>query len=89
MKVFSKISHSTLKRMISFNHLSMKFFSTTPTKTNHGGLKDQDRIFTNLYKDGDPFIEGAMKRVRKHNIILIGRLASNKGHRTERPRLDY
>jgi hypothetical protein len=29
----------------------------------YGGLKDQDRIFTNLYKDGDPFIDGALKRV--------------------------
>jgi NADH dehydrogenase (ubiquinone) flavoprotein 1 len=28
----------------------------------HGNLSDQDRIFTNVYKDGDPFIEGAMKR---------------------------
>ena len=28
----------------------------------YGGLKDQDRIFTNLYKDGDPYIEGAIKR---------------------------
>lgn len=27
----------------------------------YGGLKDQDRIFTNLYKDESPFIEGAMK----------------------------
>ena len=33
------------------------------TKRTHGGLKDQDRIFTNLYKDEDPFIEGALKRV--------------------------
>jgi hypothetical protein len=33
------------------------------TKKTYGGLKDQDRIFTNLYKDGDPFIEGALKRV--------------------------
>ena len=33
------------------------------TKRTYGGLKDQDRIFTNLYKDGDPFIEGALKRV--------------------------
>ena len=31
--------------------------------TSHGGLKDQDRIFTNVYKDGDPFIDGALKRV--------------------------
>jgi len=35
---------------------------TTPRK--HGGLKDQDRIFTNLYRDGDQFIEGALKRVK-------------------------
>ena len=35
-------------------------FSTT-----HGGLKDQDRIFTNLYRDGDPGIKGAVKRVWK------------------------
>ena len=28
----------------------------------HGNLQDQDRIFTNVYKDNDPFIEGAMKR---------------------------
>lgn len=33
------------------------------TKRTYGGLKDQDRIFTNLYKDGDPFIDGALKRV--------------------------
>jgi hypothetical protein len=30
----------------------------------YGGLKDQDRIFTNLYRQGDPFLEGAKKRVR-------------------------
>jgi len=29
---------------------------------NYGGLKDQDRIFTNVYKDEDPFIDGALKR---------------------------
>lgn len=28
----------------------------------YGNLSDQDRIFTNVYKDQDPFIEGAMKR---------------------------
>jgi hypothetical protein len=33
------------------------------TKRQYGGLKDQDRIFTNLYKDGDPFIDGALRRV--------------------------
>jgi hypothetical protein len=30
-------------------------------------LKDSDRIFTNVYRDGDPFIEGALKRVRIKN----------------------
>lgn len=33
----------------------------------HGGLKDQDRIFTNLYRDSDPYIVGATKRVPKLN----------------------
>lgn len=28
----------------------------------YGNLKDQDRIFTNLYRDDDPFIKGALKR---------------------------
>ena len=53
-----------------FNKIfSVKLFSTVPqTKDSgvirtYGGLKDQDRIFTNVYRDGDPFIEGALKRV--------------------------
>jgi hypothetical protein len=33
-------------------------------KASYGGLSDQDRIYTNLYKDGDPFIKGALQRVR-------------------------
>ena len=28
-----------------------------PEKTSYGGLKDEDRIFTNLYNEGDPFIK--------------------------------
>ena len=39
------------------------------TKRQYGGLKDQDRIFTNLYKDGDPFIDGALKRVRNLKVV--------------------
>ncbi len=35
--------------------------SVGPTRA-YGNLSDQDRIFTNLYKDEDPFIEGALKR---------------------------
>lgn len=33
-----------------------------PEKTVFGGLKDEDRIFTNLYGLHDPFLKGAMKR---------------------------
>jgi hypothetical protein len=38
-----------------------------PPKKVHGNLKDSDRIFTNVYRDGDPFIEGAIKRVQYIN----------------------
>jgi len=31
-------------------------------KTSFGGLKDEDRIFTNLYGQHDPFLKGALKR---------------------------
>ncbi|GMH40582.1 hypothetical protein BSKO_08486 [Bryopsis sp. KO-2023] len=31
-------------------------------RTSFGGLKDQDRIFTNLYARHDPFLDGALKR---------------------------
>lgn len=39
----------------------------------HGGLKDEDRIFTNLYCQGDPFIKvlAATAQVScPHNICL-------------------
>lgn len=39
----------------------MRGFSSTE-RTSFGGLKDQDRIFTNLYNDGSPFLDGALKR---------------------------
>ena len=42
----------------------------------YGNLKDSDRIFTNVYKDGDPYINGALKRVI--SIKYSGRLASNQ-----------
>lgn len=46
---------------------------TGPT---HGGLKDEDRIFTNLYADGDWQLEGALKRgdwYKTREIINQGR----------------
>merc|ERR1712038_916988 len=43
---------------------------TTPMRA-YGGISDQDRIFTNLYKDGDPFIDGALKRGDWHQTKEI------------------
>lgn len=56
-----------------FKSLNRSFSSTE--RTSFGGLKDQDRIFTNLYRDGDPFIEGALKRGDWHqtkDMLLNG-----------------
>ena len=42
----------------------------------YGGLRDQDRIFTNLYCDGDWGVEGALSRGDWHrtkDIIHMGR----------------
>jgi hypothetical protein len=36
-----------------------------PLKTTYGGLKDADRIFTNIYGDHDWHIDAAIKRVRR------------------------
>lgn len=41
----------------------------------YGNLKDQDRIFTNVYNDGDAFIDGALKRGDWHrtkDILAMG-----------------
>ncbi|KAJ0653662.1 putative NADH:ubiquinone reductase (H(+)-translocating) [Helianthus annuus] len=46
-----------------------------PEKTHFGGLKDEDRIFTNLYGIHDPFLKGAMKRgdwYRTKDIVIKG-----------------
>lgn len=40
----------------------LRRFATTTNKT-YGNLKDCDRIFTNVYKDTDPYIKGAIRRV--------------------------
>ena len=47
----------------------VKYFAAE-AKTTFGNLKDQDRIFTNLYGDGDPYINGALKRVLKKKFII-------------------
>ncbi|XP_009785204.1 NADH dehydrogenase [ubiquinone] flavoprotein 1, mitochondrial-like [Nicotiana tabacum] len=46
-----------------------------PEKTHFGGLKDEDRIFTNLYGLHDPYLKGAMKRgdwYRTKDLVLKG-----------------
>ncbi|XP_031124905.1 NADH dehydrogenase [ubiquinone] flavoprotein 1, mitochondrial [Ipomoea triloba] len=46
-----------------------------PEKTHFGGLKDEDRIFTNVYGLHDPFLKGAMKRgdwYRTKDLVLKG-----------------
>ena len=48
-----------------------RFFSTTNNKT-YGKLRDQDRIFTNVYKDTDPYIQGALRRVFRFVFRVIG-----------------
>ena len=55
------LPHSPLN-LLTLGSLPAMQFSTS--KKVYGSLSDQDRIFTNLYKDGDPFIKGALKRVR-------------------------
>ena len=43
------------------NQICRRFASTAKT---YGNLKDSDRIFTNVYKDTDPYIKGALRRVQ-------------------------
>jgi len=42
------------------------------TKFFYGNLKDSDRIFTNVYQDGDAYINGALKRVYQNLFREIG-----------------
>jgi hypothetical protein len=56
-------------------------FATTSNKT-YGKLKDSDRIFTNVYKDTDPYINGALRRVsisRYREIGIVQRTFSLMG----------
>ena len=44
--------------------------SSAPVRK-YGNLSDQDRIFTNVYKDGSPWIDGAIKRGDWHQTKEI------------------
>jgi NADH dehydrogenase (ubiquinone) flavoprotein 1 len=61
---------STIKATSTGSRLSKTFAERT-----YGNLKDSDRIFTNLYRDGSPWIDGALKRgdwYRTKDILLNG-----------------
>ena len=50
------------------SHSARAFASAPATdagKTSHGGLADEDRIFTNLYRQGDPFMKVREEREGK------------------------
>jgi len=44
---------------------------TVQANRTYGNLQDKDRIFTNLYKDESPFIQGALKRGDWHQTKEI------------------
>jgi len=66
------------------NNILKRFASTTKT---YGNLKDADRIFTNVYKDTDPYIKGAVRRV--FFIIKSGRLASYERYSSQWTIMDH
>ena len=63
------------------------FKTLTWGKYAYGNLKDSDRIFTNVYRDADPYINGALRRVRFY--LHSGRLVSNQRYHRQRSRLDH
>lgn len=56
------ISNFLFKQRSASARSMFKLAKMSFCRTTFGGLSDQDRIFTNLYNDNDPFIEGALKR---------------------------
>ncbi|EAR96899.1 NADH-ubiquinone oxidoreductase flavoprotein (macronuclear) [Tetrahymena thermophila SB210] len=68
--MLSKIFKTTVianKKFLNSKNLSM----VISYNRSYGNLKDQDRIFTNLYRDGDPFVKGALKRGDWHQTKEI------------------
>ena len=61
--------------LVLINYLAMFASMAQARHKSYGNLSDQDRIFTNVYNDGDAFIDGAMKRGDWHrtkDIITMG-----------------
>lgn len=68
-KLFYKPKMSVGRSLMAMARMSFS------SRTSFGGLSDQDRIFTNLYADGDPYINGALKRgdwYKTKDIVLNG-----------------
>jgi hypothetical protein len=63
----------------------MRFSSTPQTHVGvYGGLKDQDRIFTNIYGEHDSSIDGALTRVRHNGTAWKGEgKERKKGNRAD------
>ena len=62
---FPTSNMQVIKTITSMLSKIMRRFATTTNKT-YGNLKDSDRIFTNVYKDTDPYMPGALRRVTHH-----------------------
>lgn len=76
------------------NSWSRAFAAEATQKSSFGGLKDDDRIFTNLYGQHDPFLQVKALEAFGYVIFLKGsfetwRLVSNQRHFGKRSRLDH
>ena len=60
-------ANAVRNRLLTMNALKM---TSVPMRF-YGGISDQDRIFTNLYKDGSPWVDGALKRGDWHQTKEI------------------
>lgn len=60
-------ANAVRNRLLTMNALKM---TSVPMRF-YGGISDQDRIFTNLYKDQSPWVDGALKRGDWHQTKEI------------------
>ena len=79
LRAFSRVGGATSalrKVSVASPVATARFYAVdNATTRSHGGLKDEDRIFTNLYGKHDPFLKGAMKRGDWYNtkeLMLMG-----------------
>ncbi|XP_056350127.1 NADH dehydrogenase [ubiquinone] flavoprotein 1, mitochondrial isoform X1 [Oenanthe melanoleuca] len=63
------------RQLLALRRLPAASFSTAPKKTQFGSLRDEDRIFTNLYGRHDWRLQGALRRgdwYKTKEILLKG-----------------